>query len=134
MYAVIETGGKQYRVAPGDVIDVERGPAVGDDGGVELDRVLMVSGDGGVEVGSPAVAGARVLATVVDEVRGPKVRVFKMKRRKGYRRTRGHRQDLLRLRIGDIVTGSGGKSEKKPAEKKPARGKAKAAAAPSDEE
>jgi len=105
MYAVIESGGKQYRVQPGDVIDVERGPEVGDDGSVEFGRVLMVSGDDGVEVGAPALDGARVTASVVDaEHRGPKIRVFKMKRRKGYRRTRGHRQDLLRVRIDDITT------------------------------
>ena len=105
MYAVIESGGKQYRVEPGDVIDVERGPEVGDDGSVEFGRVLMVSGDDGVDVGAPALDGAKVTASVVDaERRGPKIRVFKMKRRKGYRRTRGHRQDLLRVRIDDITT------------------------------
>jgi len=105
MYAVIESGGKQYRVEPGDVIDVERGPEVGDDGSVEFGRVLMVSGDDGVDVGAPALDGAKVTASVVDaERRGSKIRVFKMKRRKGYRRTRGHRQDLLRVRIDDITT------------------------------
>jgi len=103
MYAVIETGGKQYRVQPGDVIDVERGPEVAD-GTVEFDRVLMVGGEGTeVAVGSPTVDGAVVRASLVDEVRGRKIRVFKMKRRKGYRRTRGHRQDLLRVRIDEIA-------------------------------
>lgn len=101
MYAVIETGGKQYRVAPGDVIEIERpaGTASSDD--LVFERVLMVGGDD-VMVGAPVVEGATVTATRVAETRGPKLVVFKKKRRKGYRRTRGHRQDLLRVRIGDI--------------------------------
>ncbi|MGH9381397.1 MAG: 50S ribosomal protein L21 [Thermoanaerobaculia bacterium] len=104
MYAVIETGGKQYRVAPGDIIEVERGlEATADDGGVEFSRVLLVGGDEQARVGAPLVDGARVKATALAETRGPKVRVFKMKRRKGYRRTRGHRQDLVRVRIDEIV-------------------------------
>lgn len=103
MYAVIESGGKQYRVAPGDVIDVELLPETGEAGSaVRFDRVLMVSGDGGVEVGKPVVEGALVTASLVSAVRGPKIRVFKMKRRKQYRRTKGHRQDLLRIRIDEI--------------------------------
>ena len=103
MYAVIETGGKQYRVQPGDVIDVELLKDAGPRGSkIEFDRVLMVSGDDGVQVGSPVVDGAKVSAELVDRVRGPKVLVFKMKRRKQYRRTRGHRQDLLRVRIQEI--------------------------------
>lgn len=101
MYAVIETGGKQYRVEPGDVVDVETLDG-GEDGSVEFDRVLMVGGDDGVQVGSPVVDGAKVTASLVDQVRGPKIRVFKYKRRKGYRRTRGHRQNLSRVRIDEI--------------------------------
>ena len=101
MYAVIESGGKQYRVSPGDVVDVER-VAAGDDGKVRFDRVLLVSGDGGVEIGNPALQGAFVNASLVGEVRGPKIRVFKMKKRKQYRRTIGHRQDLCRVRIEGI--------------------------------
>lgn len=105
MYAVIETGGKQYRVQPGDVIDVERGVDVGDDGGVEFDRVLMLGGgDDDPSVGAPTVDGAVVRASLVDEVRGRKIRVFKFKRRKGYRRTAGHRQNLLRVRIDEIAS------------------------------
>lgn len=100
MYAVIETGGKQYRVQPGDVIDVERTPA--GDGNVTFERVLFVSGDAGPQVGSPLVAGAEVTASVVGEIRGPKIKVFKKKRRKGYKRLRGHRQDVLRVRIDDV--------------------------------
>lgn len=102
MYAIIETGGKQYRVEQGDVIDIERlGDAV-DSGKVEFDRVLMVGGDE-ARVGTPAVDGARVTGTLVSELRGPKIRIFKMKRRKGYRRSNGHRQDLHRVRIDNIA-------------------------------
>ncbi len=100
MYAVIESGGKQYRVAPGDVVEVE---LTGDEGDtLELDRVLMVSGDDGVQVGQPTVVGAKVRASLLGQIRGPKIRVFKSKRRKGYRRTNGHRQNLLRIRIDGI--------------------------------
>ena len=110
MYAVIETGGKQYRVAPGDVIDVEllSGVADGgngegsDDGAIRFDRVLLVSGDSGLSVGSPAIEGAMVKGSFVGAVRGPKIRVFKSKKRKGYRRTAGHRQNLHRIRIDGI--------------------------------
>ncbi len=100
MYAVIETGGKQYRVQAGDVIEVERLESAPD--GVRFDRVLMVESDGAVQVGNPVVSGAVVSASAVGEARGPKIRVFKKKRRKGYRRTIGHRQHLTRIRIDDI--------------------------------
>ena len=100
MFAVIETGGKQYRVSEGDVLDVE---LLGDvEDGVEFDRVLMVGGEGEAQVGTPTVEGASVKASLVSAVRGPKLIVFKKKRRKGYRRTRGHRQDLHRIRIDSI--------------------------------
>jgi len=102
MYAVIETGGKQYRVVPGAVIDVELLGSP-EDGAVEFDRVLMVGGGDEVKVGTPEVEGASVRGTLVDAVRGPKIRVFKMKRRKGYRRTNGHRQNLHRVRIDEIA-------------------------------
>jgi large subunit ribosomal protein L21 len=103
MYAVIETGGKQYRVAPGDVIDVERLADAGEgDGSIRFDRVLMVTGDNGAQLGNPVVQGALVTASRVGEVRGPKIRVFKKKKRTTYRRTKGHRQDLLRVRIEGI--------------------------------
>jgi large subunit ribosomal protein L21 len=101
MYAVIESGGKQYRVAPGDVIDVELLSAPGEGGSVRFDRVLMVSGDGGTEHGKPALDGAVVTASLVGEVKGPKIRVFK-KKRTTYRRTTGHRQHLHRVRIDGI--------------------------------
>ncbi|MDX1632819.1 MAG: 50S ribosomal protein L21 [Thermoanaerobaculia bacterium] len=103
MFAIIETGGKQYRVTRGDVIDVERRPVSGEKvPKIEFDRVLMVSGEGGVKIGSPVISGARVSGVVLDEVRWPKVKVFKKKRRKRYRRTQGHRQNMLRVRIQDI--------------------------------
>ena len=103
MFAVIETGGKQYRVEEGDVLDVERfETADKKNSKVQFDRVLMVGGDEGVKIRSPLVAGAKVTGVLVDEVRGPKIVVFKMKRRKGYKRRTGHRQDLLRVQIDSI--------------------------------
>ncbi len=105
MYAVIETGGKQYRVKPGDVIDVEKFETPsGKSRKVNFERVLLVSGEKGTAVGAPIVKGAKVSGTLVEDVRGPKILVFKQKRRKGYRRLNGHRQDLLRVRI-DKITG-----------------------------
>ena len=103
MYAVIETGGKQYRVAAGDTIAVERLAAEAGTQ-VEIDRVLMVSGDAGVTIGVPVVDGAAVVATVTQHFRGPKIRVFKFKPKKRYRRTMGHRQEMTRLTIEEIRT------------------------------
>ena len=106
MYAIIETGGKQYRVERGDVIDVERLPVSGKKvRQVSFDRVLMVSGEGGTKVGAPALSDARVSGVVVDEVGGPKVKVFKMKRRKNYARKRGHRQGFTEVRIKSVSLG-----------------------------
>jgi len=108
MFAVIETGGKQYRVQEGDLLDVELDARGGDaDREIEFDRVLMIGGGdigGGVsvQVGRPIVEGAKVTGSLVQEVRGPKIKVFKKKRRKGYKRLRGHRQNVLRVRIGSI--------------------------------
>jgi large subunit ribosomal protein L21 len=105
MYAVVETGGKQYRVAPGGVIAVERlQGSVGDV--VELSRVLLVGQGDEVKVGSPVVAGARVRAIIMGQVRGPKVTVFKFRRRRKYRRKTGHRQHMTRLRVEEIAVGS----------------------------
>jgi large subunit ribosomal protein L21 len=101
MYAVIETGGKQYRVSPGQTVEVELLPA--EPGAtVTLDRVLMVSADGRTLVGQPTVAGAHVVGTVAREGRGPKVIVFRYKSKKRYRRKTGHRQDYTYLTITDI--------------------------------
>lgn len=102
MYAIIQTGGKQYKVAKGDVIEVEKlEQAVGAE--VTFDEVLAVAGeDGKLNVGTPRVEGATVVAKVLDQFRAKKIVVFKMKRRKGYRRTQGHRQSLTRVEICDI--------------------------------
>ena len=103
MYAVVETGSKQYRVTPGMTIDVELLPAeAGSD--VELDRVLMIGGEGAeVRIGTPVVEGARVVATVAEHHRGEKVIIFKMRAKKRYRRKKGHRQELTRLTINEII-------------------------------
>ncbi len=102
MYAVIKTGGKQYRVARNDVIFVERLEA--EPGGtVEFGEVLLVGGDSPL-IGAPTVAGAKVTATVLEQGKGPKVIIFKKRRRKNYRRRTGHRQLQTVVRIADIVT------------------------------
>jgi large subunit ribosomal protein L21 len=101
MYAVIETGGKQYRVRPGQTVEVELLPA--EPGAtVTLERVLLVSNDGNTLVGQPTVAGAAVVGTITREGRGKKIIVFKYKSKKRYRRTQGHRQDYTYLTITDI--------------------------------
>lgn len=101
MYAVVETGGKQYRVAVGDVIKVEKLSAEkGDE--VVLDRVLLVAGEDGVKVGRPLVDGAKVTAKVTHSGKGAKVLVFKYKAKKNYRRRYGHRQPYTELRISAI--------------------------------
>jgi len=101
MYAVLETGSKQYRVAAGDTLQIERLPAEAGQT-VTFDRVLLVSKDGQVKVGAPTVAAASVLADVVGHVRGSKVVTFKMKRRKGYHKKIGHRQELTVVKIKEI--------------------------------
>ncbi len=102
MYAVIETGGKQYRVSEGDVVRVERlASSVGDE--VSISEVHLVADGKHVQVGHPTVPGATVKGTVVDEGRGRKLISFKKKRRKGYRRKIGHRQSYTALRIDKIV-------------------------------
>jgi large subunit ribosomal protein L21 len=102
MYAVIETGGKQYRVSEGDAINVEKLPyQVGDS--VEFERVLLVSGKGGLTVGQPVVEGAKVVARIEAVERGPKIRVWKYRPSNRYRRRQGHRQAYTRLRIEKIV-------------------------------
>lgn len=101
MYAVIKTGGKQYRVQPGDVLVVEKldGDAGSD---VSFGEVLMLGGDKGITVGAPLIAGATVAATLIETRKGEKVKIFKKIRRQGYRRTRGHRQMESVLRITGI--------------------------------
>ena len=121
MFAVIKTGGKQYKVSAEDVITIEKLDAESGST-VTFDEVLMVGGDA-VEVGSPTVAGASVVGEVVDQNRARKIIVFKKKRRQGYKRTKGHRQHQTIVRITDILTGGA----------KPAA-KAKAKAAPKKED
>jgi large subunit ribosomal protein L21 len=101
MYAVLETGSKQYRVAAGDTLQVER-LTVEAGQPVTFDRVLLVSNDGKITVGAPTVANASVVADVVDHIRGEKKVTFKMKRRKGYHKTIGHRQELTVVKIKEI--------------------------------
>lgn len=101
MYAVVETGGRQYRVHPGDTIDVEKLPGeIGDT--VSLSSVLMVGEGADVTVGTPTLADTHVDAQIVAQKRGEKIIVFKFKRRKNYRRKTGHRQYLTSLKITDI--------------------------------
>lgn len=99
MYAVIETGGKQYRVAEGDVIEVETLP-VEEGKEVEIERVLMIAGEDGVQVGSPTIAGAKVTATVAKHGRAKKIIVYKHKQ--NYHKKQGHRQNFTRLQIDKI--------------------------------
>jgi large subunit ribosomal protein L21 len=104
MYAVIRTGGKQYRVAKNDVISVEK--IDGDEGAtVAFNEVLMVGGDGAAKVGAPLIAGAQVTGTVLDQGKDDKIIIFKKKRRQNYRRKRGHRQERTVVRIGEITAG-----------------------------
>lgn len=101
MYAVLETGSKQYRVEKGDTLQVER-LAVEAGQPFTFDRVLLVNNDGNVAVGAPTVANATVVADVVEHIRGDKKIAFKMKRRKGYHKTIGHRQELTVVKITEI--------------------------------
>jgi len=101
MYAVLETGGKQYRVTSGDTLEVER-LAVEAGQPFTFERVLLVNNDGQVTIGSPTVPTASVVADVVSHKRGVKKVAFKMKRRKGYHKTIGHRQELTVVKITEI--------------------------------
>jgi large subunit ribosomal protein L21 len=128
MFAVIRTGGKQYKVAPADVIAVEKLKAEAGDV-IEFADVLMVGGgDGAAEIGAPLVAGATVAAEVVKQARAKKIFVFKKKRRHTYRRRAGHRQDLTLIKITEILTGG-----KKPSKAKAAAKKTEAKAEPKAE-
>lgn len=100
-YAVIETGGKQYRVAEGDKITVER-LAVDEGSDITIDRVLLIGGNGTTKIGTPVVDGATVTATVLEHKRGEKIEIFKYKPKKRYRRHTGHRQEQTRLSITGI--------------------------------
>lgn len=101
MYAVFETGSKQYRVSAGDTLEIER---LETEAGKshQFDRVLLVNKDGNVTVGAPTVPSASIVADVVEHIRGKKTIAFKMRRRKGYHRTVGHRQELTVIKVTDI--------------------------------
>lgn len=117
MYAVIKTGGKQYRVAANDVIRIER--LAGEAGDkITFDNVLFVGDGDDVTVGTPFVSGATVAAEVVEQARGPKIRIFKKRRRKHYQRTQGHRQNLTIVKITDISASGGKKTASKAKAKK----------------
>ena len=101
MYAVIKTGGKQHRVVPGEVLAVEK--ITGDRGSeVVFDEVLMVVDEADVRIGRPLVEGAKVIGEILDQTKGPKINVFKMKRRKGSKKKTGHRQLLTSMKIKEI--------------------------------
>jgi large subunit ribosomal protein L21 len=128
MYAVIKTGGKQYRVAANDVLQIEKlEGAAGDT--VVFEQVLMVGDGGTIDIGAPFVAGASVAAEIAAQERGPKIIIFKKRRRKHYRRKNGHRQDLTSVKITEILTG-GAKATIKKAEAKPMDMQALAASEP----
>ena len=116
MYAVLETGSKQYRVTAGDTLEIELLP-VESGQSVTFDRVLLVNSDGKVTVGSPTVASATVVADVVEHKRGEKKLTFKMKRRKGYHKSIGHRQELTVVKIKEIRTEATRATEEAPPSK-----------------
>ena len=125
MYAVIKTGGKQYRVAANDKILIEKlDGAAGDQ--VNFTEVLMVSNGGTVDIGAPFLSGATVVGEIEKQARGPHIIIFKKRRRKHYRRRNGHRQDLTSVTITEILTGGA-----KPTAKAKAKPEAKAEAAAS---
>lgn len=102
MYAILKQGGRQYKVSPGMTIQVD--PLAVEAGeSVELEHILMLSHDGGVEIGAPMIGDAKVVAKVVRHGRGRKITVFKFKRRKGYHKKQGHRQDFTELRVTSIT-------------------------------
>ncbi|MFC2066457.1 50S ribosomal protein L21 [Chloroflexota bacterium] len=120
MYAIIETGGKQYKVSPGQVLDVDR-LSVAEGDTIELDRVLTIADGENITIGKPVVDGAKVLATSQGEGRGKKIIVFKYKPKVRYRKKTGHRQFYTRLAIDKIV--EPGEAEKAKPAKKPRRSK-----------
>lgn len=128
MYAVVKTGGKQFRVSADDVIKVEK--LVGDAGDiVTLESVLMVGGNGSTEIGAPLVDGASVSAEILEQGRDKKITVFKKRRRQNYRRKKGHRQPMTVLKVREILTGGA-----KPSAKAAAKPAPKAEAKPAEAE
>lgn len=102
-YAIIRTGGKQYRVSPGDVVRIPTLAGKNEGDTVEFDEILVAGDDDGVRIGAPVVDGARVTGTVIENGRGPKIIVFKFKRRKQFKRTKGHRQGFTAVKIDSIA-------------------------------
>lgn len=133
MYAIVEIGGHQYKVAENDVLFVDKQNADGEK--LTFDRVLLIKDDNGnVNVGTPVVEGAEISATILDTVKADKVLVFKKKRRKGYQKLNGHRQQMSQIQI-ESISASGGTSKKKAAKKAAPAEKAEAPkAAPKKEE
>lgn len=132
MYAVVVTGGKQYRVEAGSTLDVER--LAGDPGAsVTFDRVLMIGDGDQVTVGTPVVAGASVSGTVISQTLGPKLIIFKFKQKVKYRRRTGYRQHLTRVRIDAINPTAGAPREEPPKAVKPRVSRAKASAVKAQE-
>ncbi len=104
VFAVVQTGGKQYKVAPGQLLTVDRmSGEVNDE--IRLEKVMMISGDSGITLGTPGVLGATIRATIVGQTKGEKLRVFKFKSKKRYRKTMGHRSHLTVLKIEEILQG-----------------------------
>lgn len=116
MYAIVEIGGHQYKVAEQDVLFVDK--QTGTDGKLTFDKVLLVKDDSGVKVGTPVVKGAEISATILDTVKADKVLIFKKKRRKGYQKLNGHRQVMSQIQIEGITIGGAKKKAAKPAAKK----------------
>ncbi|MGH9832349.1 MAG: 50S ribosomal protein L21 [Blastocatellia bacterium] len=102
-YAIIRTGGKQFRVSPGDVVRIPTLAGKNEGDTVEFDEILVAGDDDGVRIGAPVVDGARVTGTVIKNGRGPKIIVFKFKRRKQFKRTKGHRQGFTAVKIDSIA-------------------------------
>jgi large subunit ribosomal protein L21 len=109
-YAIVQNGGKQYRVTEGSILDIDR-LAVEPEKSYLFEEVLMVADDGKVLVGAPTVSGAKVKAVVLEHVRGPKIRVFHYKHKMKYRKTQGHRQNYTRVRVEKITPGKKGSEE-----------------------
>jgi large subunit ribosomal protein L21 len=120
-YAIVETGGKQYKVSPGQKIDVDR-LKVAEGTDIELSRILLIADDKDTVIGNPTIEGAKVLATCLSESKGDKVIVFKYKPKVRYRRKKGHRQIYSKLEIKEIVKPGEEAAPKKPTKKKAAAG------------
>ncbi len=117
MFAILETGGKQYKVAEGDILEVELLPAeLVKKNAASLGTVLLVQGDKELLIGDPYVKNAKVKVKVLEEIKGEKIRIYKMKPKKGYRKSQGHRQKLHRIQVEKIETKSGAKAKEKETE------------------